>query len=262
MIVICPSCRAPSNTSEAHCWVCRRCSTARSRSSATCPARASPTASPTCRRSRQSARVRVRAVAPRPRRLVVAIEAPCIVPMQGAPSITRQSPSPVAASATHSRTVSSTTASGIAPFIRTTSWNSRRSNLRPERLLGLLAHAQQRELADLVRGRLARPHDVALDLARDLGRRSCPSSRPCSRSIARATSCFACMPVSTTSRTARNISACSRPRSPSGSVSYRPMSTLATRSTYSAQPSEYALNGSTLRSSGTPLISCCAESWK
>ena len=24
MIVICPSCRAPSNTSEAHCWVCRR----------------------------------------------------------------------------------------------------------------------------------------------------------------------------------------------------------------------------------------------
>jgi hypothetical protein len=24
MIVICPSCRAPSNTSEASCWVCRR----------------------------------------------------------------------------------------------------------------------------------------------------------------------------------------------------------------------------------------------
>jgi hypothetical protein len=24
MIVICPSCRAPSNTSEARCWVCRR----------------------------------------------------------------------------------------------------------------------------------------------------------------------------------------------------------------------------------------------
>lgn len=24
MIRICPSCRAPSNTSEAHCWVCRR----------------------------------------------------------------------------------------------------------------------------------------------------------------------------------------------------------------------------------------------
>ncbi len=24
MIVICPSCRAPSNTSEAGCWVCRR----------------------------------------------------------------------------------------------------------------------------------------------------------------------------------------------------------------------------------------------
>ena len=24
MIVICPSCRAPSNTTEAHCWVCRR----------------------------------------------------------------------------------------------------------------------------------------------------------------------------------------------------------------------------------------------
>ena len=24
MIVICPSCRAPSNTSEAHCWVCHR----------------------------------------------------------------------------------------------------------------------------------------------------------------------------------------------------------------------------------------------
>ncbi|HET7204280.1 MAG TPA: hypothetical protein VFI92_13025 [Steroidobacteraceae bacterium] len=24
MILICPSCRAPSNTSEAHCWVCRR----------------------------------------------------------------------------------------------------------------------------------------------------------------------------------------------------------------------------------------------
>ena len=24
MIVICPTCRAPSNTSETHCWVCRR----------------------------------------------------------------------------------------------------------------------------------------------------------------------------------------------------------------------------------------------
>ena len=24
MIVICPSCRAPSNVSESHCWVCRR----------------------------------------------------------------------------------------------------------------------------------------------------------------------------------------------------------------------------------------------
>lgn len=24
MILICPSCRAPSNTTEAHCWVCRR----------------------------------------------------------------------------------------------------------------------------------------------------------------------------------------------------------------------------------------------
>ena len=24
MIVICPTCRAPSNTAEAHCWVCRR----------------------------------------------------------------------------------------------------------------------------------------------------------------------------------------------------------------------------------------------
>ncbi|HET9695075.1 MAG TPA: hypothetical protein VFP48_11895 [Steroidobacteraceae bacterium] len=24
MIVICPTCRAPSNTSEARCWVCRR----------------------------------------------------------------------------------------------------------------------------------------------------------------------------------------------------------------------------------------------
>jgi hypothetical protein len=24
MILICPTCRAPSNTSEAHCWVCRR----------------------------------------------------------------------------------------------------------------------------------------------------------------------------------------------------------------------------------------------
>ena len=24
MIVICPTCRAPSNTTEADCWVCRR----------------------------------------------------------------------------------------------------------------------------------------------------------------------------------------------------------------------------------------------
>jgi predicted amidophosphoribosyltransferase len=24
MIVICPTCRAPTNTTEAHCWVCRR----------------------------------------------------------------------------------------------------------------------------------------------------------------------------------------------------------------------------------------------
>jgi predicted amidophosphoribosyltransferase len=24
MIVICPTCRAPTNTTETHCWVCRR----------------------------------------------------------------------------------------------------------------------------------------------------------------------------------------------------------------------------------------------
>jgi hypothetical protein len=55
--------------------------------------------------------------------------------------------------------------SGTAPSFNTTSWKARMSNLSPSSSFGVLAQVLDLDHADLVGRRLARHHDVALDLA-------------------------------------------------------------------------------------------------
>ncbi len=77
---------------------------------------------------------------------------------------------------------------GSAPLSSNLSWNSRTLKFSPERLLGVATQATETQLADLVRQRLARPGDVALQLGLDVvgasaefsvkQRRACSMSQP------------------------------------------------------------------------------------
>ncbi len=114
--------------------------------------------------------------------------------------------------AIHSPTFVSSSSRGRAPWPRTTSWNARWSKRGPSAVARALAQRQDRELAGLVGARLARPHDVALDLGHHVALGHAGVRAPCTRSPARGSSAGRGCPCRRRAAPRGSISAISAPR--------------------------------------------------
>ena len=119
--------------------------------------------------------------------------------------------------AAHSDRLSFRISRGIAPFIRTASWNSRKSKRSPSASSASFRMSKC-QLPCFVCGGLTGPYHIALNFTRYFFGRHTGFRDHVFDSVFPAP-LFGMHAVSTTSLTARNISACKRPRSPNGSPS-------------------------------------------